>query len=79
MHDKYRFKFNPESLIDLFGGASRTTEVLNEMGANLGKKSVQKMRERGVMQGDAIATLMIAGLKIGKPINLYEHILERTE
>lgn len=77
MHDKYRYKFNASALIDHFGGATMTTKILNDMGAEIKVKAVQKMRERNVMQGDAIATLMMAAMTAGQPINPYAYILER--
>ncbi len=79
MHNKYRYKFNASSLIDHFGGAPATAQILNDMGTDIQMKAVQKMRERNIMQGDALATLMMASMKAGQPINPYAYILERGD
>jgi hypothetical protein len=77
VHEKYTYKFDAAALIDDIGGAPATTKVLKEFGADVTLKAVQKMRERNVIQGDALASLMVASLKAGVPINPYNYILER--
>lgn len=77
VHEKYAYKFDAAALIDDFGGAPSTTRIMNETGAGVTLKAVQKMRERGVMQGDALAVLLIASVKMRAPINPYNYILER--
>lgn len=79
MHEKYVYKFDAAALIDDIGGAPATTRVLKASGADVTLKAVQKMRERNVIQGDALASLMVASLKSGTPINPYNYILERQD
>lgn len=79
MHEKYCYRFDAIGLIEAFGGAPAVARIMREMGADLRPKAIQKMRERGTIQSDAVATLLIASLKMGKPINPYEFILEREE
>lgn len=50
---------------------------MNHNGAMVTLKAVQKMHERGVMQSDAIAALMMASIRLRAPINPYDYILER--
>lgn len=77
MHEKYAYKFDAAALIDVIGGAPATTKILQDTGAAVTLKAVQKMRERGVMQGDALASIMMASALSGTPINPYDYILER--
>lgn len=77
MHEKYSYKFDAYRLIEDFGGAPATTRIINGTGGNITLKAVQKMRERGVMQGDAMASLMVASIHLRAPINPYEYLLKR--
>lgn len=79
MHEKYRYKFDAVSIIEDLGGAPETARILSEAGAEVHMKAVQKMRERGMMQSDVIATLLVGASRKGIPFDPYKYILERLD
>lgn len=74
MHEKYRYRFNVSDLIDHYGGVSQTTEALQSAGAKIKRRSVQKWRERGTIPADALATLLMHGLRKGELLSLQGYI-----
>lgn len=79
MHEQYRVIFDPSKIIEHFGGIAGTVQALSLVKMTVKPKTLQKQRERGNMPSDMVASLVLASVKIGNPINLYECLLERSE
>lgn len=76
-HEIYNVKFDPAKIIDHFGGVAGAVAALKVIGMSAKHKTLQKQRERGNMNSDMIASLVLASVKLGQPLNLYECLLER--
>lgn len=78
-HERFSVKFDPHALIDHFGGIGGAVEALKVVNTVIKPKTLQRQRERGNMPADVVASLAWASVKIGKPVNLYDCLLTRTE
>lgn len=78
LHNKYRVKFDPD-MIDHFGGIEGAVKALKRIGVEAKAKTLQKQRERGNIPADMVASLLLASVRAGKPMNPYEYLLERTD
>jgi cytochrome b involved in lipid metabolism len=76
LHNKYRYKFDAKEIINHFGGASNMLDVLNDVGADISLKAVQKMSERDLLQSDVVACLIMAA---GKKFDVRKFIVERND
>lgn len=79
MHSAYRIKFDGRKLVDYFGGVSAAIDALKTVGVVMKEKTLQKQRERDNMPGDVVASLLLASVRLGRPINPYDFLLERSE
>lgn len=64
---KYPFHFDPEAVIDRFGGINETYMALASVGCDIYPKAVRKWLERGVVPADAIIALHVYSLKNDGP------------
>ncbi len=78
-HKLYPIRFDPYKIVDHFGGIAGAVTALSMIGMSVKPKMLQKQRERGNMPADMIACLVLASVRSGNPINLYECLLQRQE
>ena len=85
MHDKYDIKFDPDGLLDHFGGVKPAVDAL--IAARIVPasdrtrvvKRVQKQKERGYITSEVIASLMVAAARLGSPLDMYDFLIEREK
>lgn len=78
-HERFFVKFNPTAIIDHFGGVKEAVEALKTVNTTVKPKTLQRQRERGNMPADMVASLALASVKLGHPINLYDCLLTNKE
>lgn len=72
----YHVKFDAGKIIEHFTDIHGAVSALKHIGLNMKYKTLQKQKERGNMPADVVASLAYASVKLGKPMDLYDCLLE---
>lgn len=79
MHSNYRIKFDCGRMLEHFGGVSGAVTAMELVGVTMKAKTLQKQKERGNIPADVVASLMLASVRAGRPLNPYDFLLERSD
>lgn len=76
MKDNYSARFDADAIMKEFGGVHGVHEALADVGCIVGKKTVQKWRERNSIPSHALAGLMLYKMRGGERVDLNNYLLE---
>mgnify|MGYP000944287096 CR=1 FL=1 len=79
MKHKYDVKFDAAAIFDYFGGVAATCEMLKSVGIEISHRVLQKQRERNGITASVVASILLASIRAGEPIDLKNFLIEREK